>query len=212
MDDRPDLHRALFHQKLQMLQLCIRRASKAPPLARRAAPSSRLTPSAPAATDSGESDSEQFFDTVESASSADVLGASATEMTDGWDITLNLEEENDESEQGAPIQPEPPAEPPEVAESAPEPAVPTVDTARGRGRVLPGVFLQAAPTVPVYEPVTQEPTPMTEDVMEERVRLQELLGVSAEGAQALQKLQTATLLSGTVPGGRQGQRTASCEG
>jgi len=191
VDDRPELHRALFHQKLQMLQLCIRRARTSPPLPRRAA-------------DSGESDSEQFFDTVESAGSADVLGTSATGAIDGWDVTLDLEEEDDESEQSAPTHGEPPAEPPIAPEPAPTPAPPTVGAARGRRRPLPDVFLQAAPTVPVYEPVTQEPTPMTEDVMEERLRLQELLGASAEGAQALQKLQTATLLSGMAPRGRRG--------
>ena len=178
------MRRPLLHQKLQMLQYCIQRsrdadaAARAPPL---------LPPRLQvAATDDADDADDVFFDTHESAASAsgDLAAAAAdaaATTSDGWDVNLDLE-----------------IDPPESASTTAAPPRPLPTTApRGIKSVLAGVMLRQHPSVPVYVPVTQEPGPMTEDAMDERVRQLEALGETAEGAHARAKLQSASLLSGT---------------
>ncbi|XP_076012670.1 rab3 GTPase-activating protein catalytic subunit isoform X2 [Genypterus blacodes] len=50
-------------------------------------------------------------------------------------------------------------------------------------------------TVPLYVPVTQEPAPMTEDLLEEHSEVLAKLGTSAEGAHLRARMQSACLLS-----------------
>lgn len=47
----------------------------------------------------------------------------------------------------------------------------------------------------LYVPITQDPSPMTEDVIQEQIRILSQLGTGAESSQLRAKLQTASLLS-----------------
>ena len=133
-----------------------------------------MTPSAPGrdgADDGDDEDgSEVFYDTHEET----------TASTDGWDVELDVVL--------------PPGDPPAAAVSAGLPP------ARGRLRVLEGAtLLQGVAGVPIYVPVTQEPGPLTEDMINERMRLLEALGTTPDGAHARLKLQTASLMAGPSP-------------
>jgi Rab3 GTPase-activating protein catalytic subunit len=81
----------------------------------------------------------------------------------------------------------------ESAEALPEAEAAGV----GRRTVLAGVYVNADPTAPVYVPWTQEPGPMTEDAMDERVRQLEALGADPDAATARVRLQSTQLVSGT---------------
>lgn len=50
---------------------------------------------------------------------------------------------------------------------------------------------------PLYIPVTQEPAPMTEDLLEEQSEVLAKLGTSAEGAHLRARMLSACLLSGS---------------
>uniref|UniRef100_A0A8C5WWA4 Rab3 GTPase-activating protein catalytic subunit n=1 Tax=Laticauda laticaudata TaxID=8630 RepID=A0A8C5WWA4_LATLA len=64
------------------------------------------------------------------------------------------------------------------------------------GRLHPyGTMKLLHPGQPLYVPVTQEPAPMTEDLLEEQSEVLAKLGTSAEGAHLRARMQSACLLS-----------------
>uniref|UniRef100_A0A4W4HID2 Rab3 GTPase-activating protein catalytic subunit n=1 Tax=Electrophorus electricus TaxID=8005 RepID=A0A4W4HID2_ELEEL len=71
-----------------------------------------------------------------------------------------------------------------------------VGRAKPEGRLQPHGKLTLLNTdEPLYVPVTQEPAPMTEDVLEEQSEVLAKLGTSAEGAHLRARMQSACLLS-----------------
>lgn len=74
--------------------------------------------------------------------------------------------------------------------------IPTNHNAKAEGRLEP--FENANLLhyeVPLYIPVTQEPAPVTEDILEEQTQIFSSLGDSVEGASLRRKMQSASLLS-----------------
>ncbi|RMC18799.1 hypothetical protein DUI87_04695 [Hirundo rustica rustica] len=64
------------------------------------------------------------------------------------------------------------------------------------GRLHPhGKLMLLHPGEPLYVPITQEPAPMTEDLLEEQSEVLAKLGTSAEGAHLRARMQSACLLS-----------------
>nr|XP_006117129.1 rab3 GTPase-activating protein catalytic subunit isoform X1 [Pelodiscus sinensis] len=69
-------------------------------------------------------------------------------------------------------------------------------TLKPEGRLHPhGKLTLLHPGEPLYIPITQEPAPMTEDLLEEQSEVLAKLGTSAEGAHLRARMQSACLLS-----------------
>ncbi|XP_068439010.1 rab3 GTPase-activating protein catalytic subunit isoform X3 [Clinocottus analis] len=165
----PDLRCCLLHQKLQMLNCCIER-KRARDEARKALEGSRererrVSGGRPAPE----------------SSAATASGSAAREVSPGksWDSWSDSEEEFFEclSDQGE-------SEEKDGSKS------------KAEGRLHPHNNMTLLnSTEPLYVPVTQEPAPMTEDLLEEQSEVLAKLGTSAEGSHLRARMQSACLLS-----------------
>ncbi|XP_046902432.1 rab3 GTPase-activating protein catalytic subunit isoform X1 [Hypomesus transpacificus] len=162
----PDLRCCLLHQKLQMLNCCIER--------RRARDGGRRAP--------GPGRDRKTPGRLGPDSAAPATAADGREVSPGksWDSWSDSEEEffeclSDTDEL---------KEPREASRS------------RAEGRLHPhGNMTLIYSQEPLYIPVTQEPAPMTEDLLEEQSEVLAKLGTSAEGAHLRARMQSACLLS-----------------
>ncbi|XP_059181022.1 rab3 GTPase-activating protein catalytic subunit isoform X2 [Centropristis striata] len=166
----PDLRCCLLHQKLQMLNCCIER-KRARDEARKAL----------------EGNKERQRKVSGSGSAPDSKTASTREVSPGksWDSWSDSEDEFFEclSDQGDIEAPHTEAE-----------KNGTKSKAEGRLHPYNNTTLLNS-TEPLYIPVTQEPAPMTEDLLEEQSEVLAKLGTSAEGTHLRARMQSACLLS-----------------
>uniref|UniRef100_A0A8C5H0S8 Rab3 GTPase-activating protein catalytic subunit n=1 Tax=Gouania willdenowi TaxID=441366 RepID=A0A8C5H0S8_GOUWI len=163
----PDLRCCILHQKLQMLNCCIERKK-----------------TRDEASKEGGKGKEHSSLRVPNSTAA---SNSAREMSQGksWDSWSDSEEEFFEclSDQG------------ETDSSQSEGRKDcSKSKAEGRRHAFNNMTLLNS-TEPLYVPVTQEPAPMTEDLLEEQSEVLAKLGSSAEGSVLRARMQSACLLS-----------------
>ncbi|CAN9506541.1 unnamed protein product [Ophioblennius macclurei] len=174
----PDLHCCLLHQKLQMLNCCIER--------KRARDEGRKVLEA---SKEKESNFRHGCQTTSCASDSGTTAAASanTSTREGksWDSWSDSEEEFFEclSDQGES----------DFSHTAGEKDG-SKRKAEGRLHAFNNMTLLNS-TEPLYVPVTQEPAPMTEDVLEEQSEVLAKLGTSAEGTHLRARMQSACLLS-----------------
>uniref|UniRef100_A0A8C3A0T1 Rab3 GTPase-activating protein catalytic subunit n=1 Tax=Cyclopterus lumpus TaxID=8103 RepID=A0A8C3A0T1_CYCLU len=167
----PDLRCCLLHQKLQMLNCCIER-KRARDEARKVLEGSRER----------ERQVSGGRPPPESATPMATVSGAAREVSSGksWDSWSDSEEEFFEclSDQG------------EIE------AEKDGSKSKAEGRLHPyNNMTLLNSTEPLYVPVTQEPAPMTEDLLEEQSEVLAKLGTSAEGTHLRARMQSACLLS-----------------
>ncbi|CAL9689716.1 unnamed protein product [Knipowitschia caucasica] len=161
----PDLRCCLLHQKLQMLNCCIQR-KRSRDEAQSSAP--RTSGSAPRTTSEG--------DTALWDSDSD---------DEFYECVSDLSESDRRRAEGGR---------PEGAR--PEGGSPSGGHRRPEGRLKQYQDLRLLQNnEPLYVPVTQEPSPMTEDMLEQQSEVLSKLGTSAEGAHLRARMQSACLLS-----------------
>ncbi|XP_012323877.1 rab3 GTPase-activating protein catalytic subunit isoform X1 [Aotus nancymaae] len=177
----PDLRCCLLHQKLQMLNCCIER-KKARDEGKKTSASDNVTNLYPG--DAGKAGDQLGPDNLKEADKE------KGEVGKSWDSWSDSEEEffeclsdteelkgngQDSGKKGGPK---------EMANLRPE------------GRLYQhGKLTLLHNGEPLYIPVTQEPAPMTEDLLEEQSEVLAKLGTSAEGAHLRARMQSACLLS-----------------
>ncbi|XP_042363424.1 rab3 GTPase-activating protein catalytic subunit [Plectropomus leopardus] len=176
----PDLRCCLMHQKLQMLNCCIER-KRARDEARKVLEGSR------GREGRGSAGSQNGRPVPESATATVTASTSAREVSPGksWDSYSDSEDEFFEclSDQGEMEAPHAEAEKDGSKRKA-------------EGRLHPHNNMTLLnSTEPLYVPVTQEPAPMTEDLLEEQSEVLAKLGTSAEGTHLRARMQSACLLS-----------------
>ncbi|XP_077873432.1 rab3 GTPase-activating protein catalytic subunit isoform X6 [Ictidomys tridecemlineatus] len=175
----PDLRCCLLHQKLQMLNCCIERKK---------------------ARDEGKKTSDNITNTYpgDVGKAADLLGPDHRKDTDkekgevgkSWDSWSDSDEEffeclsDTEELKGNGQESGKKGGPKEMVNLKPEGRL----HQHGRLTLLHN-------GEPLYIPVTQEPAPMTEDLLEEQSEVLAKLGTSAEGAHLRARMQSACLLS-----------------
>ncbi|CAO2636676.1 Rab3 GTPase-activating protein catalytic subunit [Lemmus lemmus] len=177
----PDLRCCLLHQKLQMLNCCIER-KKARDEGKKTSPSDNVTNaySGDAGKAGGQLGLDHLRDTEkekgEVGKSWDSWSDSEEEFFECLSDTEDLKGNGQESgKKGGPK---------EMANLKPE------------GRLHQhGKLTLLHNGEPLYIPVTQEPAPMTEDLLEEQSEVLAKLGTSAEGAHLRARMQSACLLS-----------------
>ncbi|XP_056611149.1 rab3 GTPase-activating protein catalytic subunit isoform X4 [Triplophysa dalaica] len=162
----PDLRCCLLHQKLQMLNCCIERKR---------------------ARDDGK---KSEGGREKNRPSADATGPSvgSVEVSPGksWDSWSDSEDEFFECL----------SDTDEIKEAETERDKKTTNKSKAEGRLQPhGKLTLRNSSEPLYIPITQEPAPMTEDLLEEQSEVLSKLGTSAEGAQLRARMQSACLLS-----------------
>ncbi|XP_005348353.1 rab3 GTPase-activating protein catalytic subunit [Microtus ochrogaster] len=177
----PDLRCCLLHQKLQMLNCCIER-KKARDEGKKTSPSDNVTNaySGDAGKAGGQLGLDHLRDTEkekgEVGKSWDSWSDSEEEFFECLSDTEDLKGNGQESgKKGGPK---------EMANLKPEGRL----HQHGRLTLLHN-------GEPLYIPVTQEPAPMTEDLLEEQSEVLAKLGTSAEGAHLRARMQSACLLS-----------------
>nr|XP_048299724.1 rab3 GTPase-activating protein catalytic subunit isoform X3 [Myodes glareolus] len=177
----PDLRCCLLHQKLQMLNCCIER-KKARDEGKKTSPSDNVTNaySGDAGKAGGQLGLDHLRDTEkekgEVGKSWDSWSDSEEEFFECLSDTEDLKGNGQESgKKGGPK---------ELANLKPEGRL----HQHGRLTLLHN-------GEPLYIPVTQEPAPMTEDLLEEQSEVLAKLGTSAEGAHLRARMQSACLLS-----------------
>uniref|UniRef100_A0A6Q2WVR4 Rab3 GTPase-activating protein catalytic subunit n=1 Tax=Esox lucius TaxID=8010 RepID=A0A6Q2WVR4_ESOLU len=176
----PDLRCCLLHQKLQMLNCCIER-KRARDDGRKSAEGGRERKV------SGSSGTENGRLRPDSAAAAE--GGREASPGKSWDSWSDSEGEEEFFECLSDTE--------EIKENS------SVDEERGgakvvkpEGRLHPhGKLTLLNSQEPLYIPVTQEPAPMTEDLLEEQSEVLAKLGTSAEGAHLRARMQSACLLS-----------------
>uniref|UniRef100_A0A5F4VTE3 Rab3 GTPase-activating protein catalytic subunit n=1 Tax=Callithrix jacchus TaxID=9483 RepID=A0A5F4VTE3_CALJA len=177
----PDLRCCLLHQKLQMLNCCIER-KKARDEGKKTSASDNVTNLYPG--DAGKAGDQLGPDNLKETDKE------KGEVGKSWDSWSDSEEEffeclsdteelkgngQDSGKKGGPK---------EMANLRPE------------GRLYQhGKLTLLHNGEPLYIPVTQEPAPMTEDLLEEQSEVLAKLGTSAEGAHLRARMQSACLLS-----------------
>uniref|UniRef100_A0A7N6B893 Rab3 GTPase-activating protein catalytic subunit n=1 Tax=Anabas testudineus TaxID=64144 RepID=A0A7N6B893_ANATE len=176
----PDLRCCLLHQKLQMINCCIER-KKARDEARKVLEGSEKKVSRM---------SSGYLKSLSVPESATVMSTgsiSTKEVSPGksWDSWSDSEDEFFEclSDQG---------------ESEAPPADEEKDGSKSKaeGRLHPyNNMTLLNSSEPLYVPITQEPAPMTEDLLEEQSEVLAKLGTSAEGSHLRARMQSACLLS-----------------
>ncbi|XP_066431238.1 rab3 GTPase-activating protein catalytic subunit isoform X1 [Eleutherodactylus coqui] len=171
----PDLKCCLLHQKLQMLNCCIER-KKARDVGKKG--------SNPDSSDSALSRPASDPTTAESDRNKYEVGKSWDSWSDSEDEFFECHSDTEEMKESSQ----------EVAKkSAKEEAK---ETPKPDGRLHQSGSLTLLQTgEPLYIPVTQEPAPMTEDLLEEQSEVLAKLGTSAEGAHLRARMQSACLLS-----------------
>ncbi|XP_020865093.1 rab3 GTPase-activating protein catalytic subunit isoform X1 [Phascolarctos cinereus] len=170
----PDLRCCLLHQKLQMLNCCIERKR-----ARDEGKKSTFSDHASSAS-AGDSGQDHVKDTDKEKG----------EVGKSWDSWSDSEEEyfeclSDTEELKGNGQ-----------ESGKKGGAKELSSLKPEGRLHQHGKLTLLHTgEPLYIPVTQEPAPMTEDLLEEQSEVLAKLGTSAEGAHLRARMQSACLLS-----------------
>ncbi|XP_034042016.1 rab3 GTPase-activating protein catalytic subunit [Thalassophryne amazonica] len=170
----PDLRCCLLHQKLQMLNCCIERK--------------RARNEARNLLDGGNEKGRLLGSCKNGRPGAESMASSTAREASpakSWDSWSDSEEEFFEcvSDQGEMEVPHAEKEK-DTAKSKPE------------GRLHPFNKMNLLNSaVPLYVPITQEPAPMTEDLLEEQSQVLAKLGTSAEGAHLRARMQSACLLS-----------------
>uniref|UniRef100_UPI0037E8220F rab3 GTPase-activating protein catalytic subunit isoform X2 n=1 Tax=Semicossyphus pulcher TaxID=241346 RepID=UPI0037E8220F len=172
----PDLRCCLLHQKLQMLNCCIER--------KRARDEARRTQEGGKEREhrgAGSSHNGRL------TSDSTTASASTKEVSPGksWDSWSDSEDEFFEclSDQGE-------------TEASHTEGEKDGSKSKAEGRLHPCnnmTLLNSAE--PLYVPITQEPAPMTEDLLEEQSEVLAKLGTSAEGSHLRARMQSACLLS-----------------
>ncbi|XP_027273560.1 rab3 GTPase-activating protein catalytic subunit isoform X1 [Cricetulus griseus] len=177
----PDLRCCLLHQKLQMLNCCIER-KKARDEGKKTSPSDNVTNAYPG--DAGKAGSQLGLDHLRDTEKE------KGEVVKSWDSWSDSEEEffeclsDTEDLKGNGQESGKKGGPKEMANLKPE------------GRLHQhGKLTLLYNGEPLYIPVTQEPAPMTEDLLEEQSEVLAKLGTSAEGAHLRARMQSACLLS-----------------
>ncbi|KAL1267284.1 hypothetical protein QQF64_032647 [Cirrhinus molitorella] len=161
----PDLRCCLLHQKLQMLNCCIER--------KRARDDGRKSGAADGGRDKSRLGPES---------------AGPNEVSPGksWDSWSDSEEEFFECL----------SDTEEMKETETESEKKTTNKSKAEGRLQThGKLTLLHSQEPLYIPITQEPAPMTEDLLEEQSEVLAKLGTSAEGAHLRARMQSACLLS-----------------
>ncbi|KAB1278838.1 Rab3 GTPase-activating protein catalytic subunit, partial [Camelus dromedarius] len=177
----PDLRCCLLHQKLQMLNCCIER-KKARDEGRKTSPSDNVINTY--SGDAGKAGDQLGPDSLKD------MEKEKGEVGKSWDSWSDSEEEffeclsDTEEFKGNGQESGKKGGPKEVANLKPE------------GRLYQhGKLTLLHNGEPLYIPVTQEPAPMTEDLLEEQSEVLAKLGTSAEGAHLRARMQSACLLS-----------------
>ncbi|XP_029331730.1 rab3 GTPase-activating protein catalytic subunit isoform X1 [Mus caroli] len=177
----PDLRCCLLHQKLQMLNCCIER-KKARDEGKKTSPSDSTTGAYPG--DAGKAGGQLGLDHLRDTEKE------KGEVGKSWDSWSDSEEEffeclsDTEDLKGNGQESGKKGGPKEMANFKPE------------GRLHQhGKLTLLHNGEPLYIPVTQEPAPMTEDLLEEQSEVLAKLGTSAEGAHLRARMQSACLLS-----------------
>uniref|UniRef100_A0A672P1M9 Rab3 GTPase-activating protein catalytic subunit n=1 Tax=Sinocyclocheilus grahami TaxID=75366 RepID=A0A672P1M9_SINGR len=160
----PDLRCCLLHQKLQMLNCCIER--------KRARDDGRK---------SGASDAARSLPGGASDAARSLPGPAEVSPGKSWDSWSDSEEEFFECL----------SDTEEMKETESEKK--TASKSKAEGRLQPhGKRTLLNSAEPLYIPVTQEPAPMTEDLLEEQSEVLAKLGTSAEGAHLRARMQSAS--------------------
>ncbi|XP_071768528.1 rab3 GTPase-activating protein catalytic subunit [Centroberyx gerrardi] len=182
----PDLRCCLLHQKLQMLNCCIER-KRARDEARKVAEGGKERESkVSGGCQNGRLGLERAAVTTMTASD------STREASPGklWDSWSDSEDEFFECLSDQEEMKEAPSAEGEIGGAK------DASKAKPEGRLHPhGNMTLLNSTEPLYIPVTQEPAPMTEDLLEEQSEVLAKLGTSAEGAHLRARMQSACLLS-----------------
>ncbi|XP_068923922.1 rab3 GTPase-activating protein catalytic subunit [Petaurus breviceps papuanus] len=177
----PDLRCCLLHQKLQMLNCCIER--------KRARDEGKKSTLSDYASSASAGDSGKAGDTSGQDHLKDT-DREKGEVGKSWDSWSDSEEEyfeclSDTEELKGNGQ-----------ESGKKGGAKELSSLKPEGRLHQHGKLTLLHTgEPLYIPVTQEPAPMTEDLLEEQSEVLAKLGTSAEGAHLRARMQSACLLS-----------------
>ncbi|XP_043847961.1 rab3 GTPase-activating protein catalytic subunit isoform X2 [Dromiciops gliroides] len=177
----PDLRCCLLHQKLQMLNCCIER--------KRARDEGKKSTLSDYASSASAGDSGKAGDTSGQDHLKDT-DKEKGEVGKSWDSWSDSEEEyfeclSDTEELKGNGQ-----------ESGKKGGAKELSSLKPEGRLHQHGKLTLLHTgEPLYIPVTQEPAPMTEDLLEEQSEVLAKLGTSAEGAHLRARMQSACLLS-----------------
>ncbi|KAM5153307.1 rab3 GTPase-activating protein catalytic subunit [Mantella aurantiaca] len=174
----PDLKCCLLHQKLQMLNCCIER-KKARDVAKKSG-----TSSCTSYTSLYKATSELGHSTESEKGKYDV-GKSWDSWSDSEDEFFECHSDTEELKESESTKKE------SIKEEAKEAKPLKPD---GRLHQFGNVTLLSTGE-PLYIPITQEPAPMTEDLLEEQSEVLAKLGTSAEGAHIRARMQSACLLS-----------------
>ncbi|XP_073401637.1 rab3 GTPase-activating protein catalytic subunit isoform X1 [Dendrobates tinctorius] len=173
----PDLKCCLLHQKLQMLNCCIERKKARDYVKKGGTPDSSNSGTHRPASDSINSAAELEKNKYEVGKSWDSWSDSEDEFFECHSDTEEMKESGQE----------------EAKKKSKEEAK---ELLKPDGRLHQSgnlTLLQSAE--PLYVPITQEPAPMTEDLLEEQSEVLAKLGTSAEGAHLRARMQSACLLS-----------------
>ncbi|XP_061299623.1 rab3 GTPase-activating protein catalytic subunit isoform X1 [Pezoporus flaviventris] len=176
----PDLRCCLLHQKLQMLNCCIER-KKARDEGKRGSMSDRSPAGTSGDAGKGADHSGDNPDKEKEVGKSWESWSDSEEeffecLSDTEDLKGNGQENGKKG--GA-------------KEGNKEPV-----NVKPEGRLHPhGKLTLLHPGEPLYIPITQEPAPMTEDLLEEQSEVLAKLGTSAEGAHLRARMQSACLLS-----------------
>ncbi|XP_074071155.1 rab3 GTPase-activating protein catalytic subunit isoform X2 [Macrotis lagotis] len=177
----PDLRCCLLHQKLQMLNCCIER--------KRARDEGKKSTFSDYASSASTGDSGKVGDTSGQDHLKDT-DKEKGEVGKSWDSWSDSEEEyfeclsDTEDLKG------------NGQESGKKGGAKELSSLKPEGRLHQHGKLTLLNTgEPLYIPITQEPAPMTEDLLEEQSEVLAKLGTSAEGAHLRARMQSACLLS-----------------
>ncbi|XP_014028939.1 rab3 GTPase-activating protein catalytic subunit isoform X1 [Salmo salar] len=179
----PDLRCCLLHQKLQMLNCCIER--------KRARDDGRKTAEGGKERERGRERKKSGSTGTENGRLGPESAEMGREVSPGksWDSWSDSEGEDEFFECLSDTE-----EMKEAASTDGEKGGAKV--AKPEGRLHPhGKLTLLNSQEPLYIPVTQEPAPMTEDLLEEQSEVLAKLGTSAEGAHLRARMQSACLLS-----------------
>ncbi|XP_067843347.1 rab3 GTPase-activating protein catalytic subunit isoform X3 [Heptranchias perlo] len=193
----PDLKCCLLHQKLQMLNCCIERKKARDDGRKQTSENAvggsvekRMSNSTGKGT-SEYSDNKEFDKENKGESSQQKSWDSWSDSEDEFFECLSDTEELKESAQESQVKEET-----TKGEKKDEGGKKEIQKWRPEGRLHQHGKLTLLRTGdPLYIPVTQEPAPMTEDILEEQSEVLAKLGTSAEGAHLRARMQSACLLS-----------------
>ncbi|XP_042711522.2 rab3 GTPase-activating protein catalytic subunit isoform X3 [Chrysemys picta bellii] len=180
----PDLRCCLLHQKLQMLNCCIERKQardegKKTYTSDRSPSGSSCDTGKAVVRSGGDYQKETEKERGEVGKSWESWSDSEEEFFECLSDTEELKGNGQENGKKG------------TKEGSKEPA-----NLKPEGRLHPhGKLTLLHPGEPLYIPVTQEPAPMTEDLLEEQSEVLAKLGTSAEGAHLRARMQSACLLS-----------------